>query len=158
MSTLAVSPPVPRPVCAAVVVWLAAVGAGVAETLVHLAQPAPPGPAALATRALIYAGVLALVLALPTGRNTVRWALAVLLGVVGTTSLVVEPISWLSTGASPLEYLAGAGVADVAVIVLRTAHLAAVVAALVLMFRPAANAFFRDARRARPASGAGDAS
>ena len=45
-------------------------------------------------------------LALPTGRNTVRWTLAVLLGVVGTASLVVEPLTWLATGASPVAYLA----------------------------------------------------
>ncbi|MHC1557994.1 hypothetical protein ACR9E3_03515 [Actinomycetospora sp. C-140] len=146
MSSLTAAPPVPRPVRAAVVVWLLAVGAGVAETLVHLALPDPPGPDALVKRALVYAGVVALVLALPTGRNAVRWTLAVLLGVVGTASLVVEPITWLSTGASPVEYLAGAGGAEIAVVVLRTAHLAAVVVALVLMFRPAANAFFRSSR------------
>ena len=109
MSILAVSPPVPRPVRAAVVVWLVAVGAGVAETLVHLALPDPPGPAALAKRAVIYAGVVVLVLALPKGRNVVRWTLAVLLGVVGTASLVVEPLTWLATGASPVEYLAERG-------------------------------------------------
>ncbi|GLZ45975.1 hypothetical protein Acsp06_21600 [Actinomycetospora sp. NBRC 106375] len=143
MSSLTAAPPVPRPVRAAVVVWLLAVGAGVAETLVHLALPDPPGPGALVKRALVYAGVVALVLALPSGRNVVRWTLAVLLGVVGTASLVVEPITWLSTGASPVEYLAGAGGAEIAVVVLRTAHLAAVVVALVLMFRPTANAFFR---------------
>jgi hypothetical protein len=158
MSMLAVSPPVPRPVRAAVVVWLVAVGAGVAETLVHLALPDPPGPAALAKRALIHAGVIVLVLALPEGRNTVRWTLALLLGVVGTASLVIEPLTWLATGASPVEYLAGAGVADLAVVVLRIAHLALVAAGLVLMFRPSANAFFRPARRERPGSGAAGAS
>jgi hypothetical protein len=157
MSMLAVSPPVPRPVRAAVVVWLVAVGAGVAETLVHLALPDPPGPAALAKRAVIYACVVVLVLALPEGRNIVRWTLAVL-GVVGTASLVIEPLTWLATGASPVEYLAGAGVADLAVVVLRIAHLALVAAGLVLMFRPSANAFFRPARRERPGSGAAGAS
>jgi hypothetical protein len=158
MSILAVSPPVPRPVRAAVVVWLVAVGAGVAETLVHLALPDPPGPAALAKRALIYTGVVVLVLALPGGRNTVRWTLAVLLGMVGTASLVVEPLTWLATGASPVAYLADAGVPDLAVVALRVVHLAAVVVALVLMFRPAANAFFSSRRPDRRASGAVDAS
>jgi hypothetical protein len=149
MSILAVSPPVPRPVRAAVVVWLVAVGAGVAETLVHLALPDPPGPAALAKRAVIYAGVVVLVLALPRGRNVVRWTLAVLLGVVGTASLVVEPLIWLASGASPVEYLADAGLPDLAVVVLRAVHLAAVVVALVLMFRPASNAYFSSRRPAR---------
>jgi hypothetical protein len=143
MSTTILTPPVPRPVRAAVVVWLAAVGAGVAETLVHLTGPAAPGAGALAVRAAIYTGVVALVLALRTGRDAVRWTLAVLLGVVGTLSLVLEPATWLAAGGSPVEYLAGAGVADLAIVVLRLGHLALVAVALVLMFRPAANAFFR---------------
>jgi hypothetical protein len=37
----------------------------------------------------------------------------------------------------------GAGVADLAIVVLRLGHLALVAVALVLVFRPAANAFFR---------------
>ena len=97
-------------------------------------------------------------LALPRGRNTVRWTLAVLLGVVGTASLVVEPLTWLATGASPVAYLADAGVPDLAVVVLRIVHLVAVVVALVLMFRPEANAFFSSRRPARRGSGAGVAS
>jgi hypothetical protein len=36
-----------------------------------------------------------------------------------------------------------AGVADLAVVVLRLLHLAAVAGAMILVFRPAANAFFR---------------
>jgi hypothetical protein len=137
------APPVPRPLRAAVVVWLAAVGAGVAETLVHLASSAAPGPGALVVRAAIYAVVVALVLSLRTGRDLVRWSLALLLGVVGTLSLVVEPATWLAAGGSPVEYLAGAGAADLAIVALRLGHLACVAVALVLMFRPAANAFFR---------------
>ncbi|TDQ61270.1 hypothetical protein EV188_103777 [Actinomycetospora succinea] len=146
MSNLAV----PRPVRAAVVVWLVAVGAGVAETLVHLALPDPPGPAALLKRAVVSAGVVILVLALPEGRNIVRWTLAVLFGLLGIAVLVVEPITWLAAGELPAGQLA--------VAVLRALHLAALVVALVLMFRPAANAFFRSARRVTPASGAGVAS
>ncbi|GAA4735934.1 hypothetical protein [Actinomycetospora chibensis] len=158
MSILAVSSPVPRSLRAAVVVWLIAVGAGVAETLVHLALPDPPGPAALAKRAVIYAGGVVLVLALPEGRTLVRWTVAVLLGVVGTASLVVAPLTWLASGASPVDHLAAAGAPDLAVAALRVVHLAAVVVALVLMFRPSVNAFFSSRRPARRASGAGDAS
>lgn len=147
MPTLTVSSPVPRPVPrpvrAAVVVWFVAVAAGVAETLVHLVGPDAAGPAALAVRAAIYAAVVVLVLALRTGRDLVRWSLALLLGVVGTFSLVVEPLTWWAAGGSPVAYLADAGGAELAVVALRLAHLAAVVVALVLMFRPAANSFFR---------------
>jgi hypothetical protein len=100
----------------------------------------------LAFAAAVYAVVVALVLSLRTGRDAVRWTLAVLLGVVGTASLVVEPLAWLASGASPVEYLAGAGVGDLAIVALRVVPLAAVVVALVLMFRPASNAFFASAR------------
>jgi hypothetical protein len=65
---------------------------------------------------------------------------------------------WLATGASPVAYLADAGVPDLAVVALRVVHLAAVVVALVLMFRPEANAFFSSRRPDRRASGAVDAS
>ena len=85
-------------------------------------------------------------LALPEGRNTVRWTLAVLFGLLGIAVLLVEPITWLADGGSPATYLAGATIADVALVALRVVHLAAVVVALVLMFRPAANAFFRAGR------------
>ncbi|MDD7940746.1 hypothetical protein PHK61_20180 [Actinomycetospora lutea] len=143
MSTPTVSPPVPRPVRAAVVVWLVAVGAGVAETLVRLALPDPPGPGALVKRAVIAAGLVVLVLALREGRTVVRWLLALLMGVVGTLAAVAEPITWLAAGGSPATSLAGAGVAELGVVGLRVTYLAAVLVALVLVFRPAANAFFR---------------
>jgi len=135
--------PVPLPVHLAVLVWLAAVGAGVGEAMVRTALPDPPTPGELATRFAIYAAVVALVLALFTGRNAIRWALAVLLGGVGTLSLVAEPVSWLASGGSPADFLATADGSALLVTGLRVAHMTAVVAALVLMFRPAANAYFR---------------
>ena len=98
-------------------------------------------------RFAIYTVVVALVLALRTGRNAVRWALALLLGGVGMLSLVVEPLAWVLAGGSPATFLAGADGATRLITGLRLAHVAAVLAALVLMFRPRANAFFRSARR-----------
>ncbi len=86
---------VPVPVRLSVLGWLTAVAAGAVEALVRMVLPDPPTPGQLAGRFAIYAVVVALVLALRTGRNAVRWALAVLLGGVGTLSLVIEPLSWL---------------------------------------------------------------
>jgi hypothetical protein len=127
-----------------VLLWLAAIGAGVAEALVHLLLPDPPTVGGLAARFGLYAVLGVLVLALGTGRNPVRWTVAVLLGGFGTISLVVEPMSWLLAGGSPGLFLVTADAPALVAACLRVAHLVAVFSALVLMFRPAANAWFRD--------------
>jgi hypothetical protein len=133
----------PAAVQMSVVLWLAAIGAGAAEALVYLLLPEPPTPAELAARFGIYAVLTVLVLALRTGRNVVRWTVAVLLGVIGTLSLVAEPVSWLLAGGSPGEFLVMADAPELVAATLRFAHLVAVFSALTLMFRPAANAWFR---------------
>ena len=135
--------PVPAAVSLSVLLWLAAIGAGVAEALVHLLTPVAPTLPALAARFGLYAVLAVLVLALRTGRDAVRWAVAVLLGGVGTASLVVEPIGWLVGGGSPAAFLAAADLPTLLAAGLRVAHVAAVVSALVLMFRSSANAWFR---------------
>ncbi|MBW0104951.1 hypothetical protein [Pseudonocardia sp. KRD291] len=150
--TTDVRAPRPRPVRApaavrsAVVLWLGAILAGVAEAFVHLALPDPPAAGDLAVRFGIYLVLGALVLALRTGRNAVRWAVAVLMGVVGTLSLVVEPLGWVLGGGSPVAWLSTAGAPELLAAGLRVVHLVAVAAALVTMFRPSATAFFRGRR------------
>ena len=133
----------PAAVQLSVVLWLAAIGAGAAEALVHLLLPQPPTLGQLAARFGIYAVLTVLVLALRTGRNSVRWTVAVLLGGFGTVSLVIEPVSWLLAGGSPGLFLVVADAPALVAAVLRIAHLVAVFSALVLMFRPTANAWFR---------------
>ncbi len=133
----------PAAVQLSVVLWLAAIGAGATEALVHLLLPQPPTLGQLAARFGIYAVLTVLVLALRTGRNSVRWTVAVLLGGFGTVSLVIEPMSWLLAGGSPGLFLVTADAPALVAAVLRIAHLVAVFAALVLMFRPTANAWFR---------------
>lgn len=134
---------VPVQVRLSILGWLTAVAAGVAEALVRIVLPDPPTPGQLAARFAIYSVIVALMLALRTGRNVVRWALAVLLGGVGTVSLVIEPLSWLLAGGSPAAFFTSADGPTLLVTGLRVVHLLAVLAALVLMFRPRANAFFR---------------
>ncbi|HYH30111.1 MAG TPA: hypothetical protein VD903_06965 [Pseudonocardia sp.] len=144
MTTTAARPvPVPEPVRLSLLLWLIAIAAGAAEALVHLLLPVPPTPAQLGARFAIYAVLTVLVLSLRTGRNAVRWAVAVLLGGFGTVSLVVEPVSSLLAGGSPGAFLAAADVPTLLGAGLRVVHVVAVLAALVLMFRPAANAWFR---------------
>jgi hypothetical protein len=136
-----------RPVAVrrSILLWLAAIGAGVAEALVHVAQADAPSTGALAVRFTIYAALTALVLALRTGRNAVRWVVAVLLGGIGTLSLVVEPVSWWTAGGSVPAFLAAADGPTLLITGLRLFHVLAVLAALVLVFRPQANRFFRTA-------------
>jgi hypothetical protein len=52
-------------------------------------------------------------------------------------------VSWLLAGGSPGLFLVTAEAPALVAAVLRIAHLVAVFSALALMFRPAANAWFR---------------
>ncbi|MCE3555609.1 hypothetical protein LWC33_29715 [Pseudonocardia sp. RS11V-5] len=133
----------PPAVTLAVALWFTALGCGVAGTLVRLATPEPPGLVALAVRFAIYLGLAGLVLGLYSGRDAVRWAVALLMGLLGTASLVVEPLRWLAGGGAVPEFLAAADGPTIVIGVLRAVHVAAVLTALIMMFRPAANDWFR---------------
>jgi hypothetical protein len=143
MTSLAVRTAPPPTVQLSVLLWLGAIGAGAAEALVHLLLPAPPTAGQLATRFGIYAVLTVLVLALRTGRNAVRWTVAVLLAGFGTLSLVIEPISWLFAGGSPGLFLVTADAPALVAAALRIAHIVAVLSATALMFGPSANSWFR---------------
>lgn len=135
-------PGVPGAVTLSIAVWLSAILAGVVEALVHRWLPDPPSGGALAVRFGIYLVLAVLVLSLRSGRNAVRLAVALLLGGLGTLSLLVEPVTWLLDGGSPVAFLAAADTATLLATALRVLHLVAVAVALVLMFRPSASAFF----------------
>lgn len=144
-----ISTSVPPTVRLSTGLWLAAIGLGAAEAVVRLALPGPSTGAELAVRFGIYAALAVLVAGLLSGHNVVRWVVALLLGGVGTVSLVVEPFAWLLLGGSPADFLAAADGPTLLVVALRLAHLGAVLAALVLMFRPASTTFFRSRGRPR---------
>jgi hypothetical protein len=143
----------PASVRLSIVLWLAAIAAGAAEALVHLLLPNPPGPEQLGIRFALYVVLAALVLALRSGRGAVRWAVVVLLGGIGTVSLVIEPITWLLAGGSPGDFLVTADAATLLAAALRVAHIAAVFAALALLLRPSASAYFRRRRPLECANG-----
>lgn len=133
---------VPAAVRLSVAGWLTTIAAGAAEALAWTGMPNPPTSGQLAVRFAIYAVLVVLVLALLSGRNVVRWAVAALLGGIGTLSLIIEPVSWLTTGGSPATFLLTADGPTLLIAGLRVVHLVAVLAALVLMFTPRASAFF----------------
>ena len=72
-----------------------------------------------------------------------RIVLTGLLGGFGLLSLLVEPAGWVLAGGSVVAFLGAADVLTWVVVLVRALHVAAVVVALMAMFRPAANAYFR---------------
>jgi hypothetical protein len=144
---------VPRAVQMAFVLWLVAVGAGVAEMIVRAIDSLAAGAGAevggVVIRVIVYTVVVYVATRMRLGKGWARNTLAILLGVIGTLSLVVDPISWLAQGNSPREVFAEADLLFAFVAPIRVVHLAAVLGALVFMFRPAANAYFRANARKR---------
>ena len=146
----------PNDVRASFVLWLAAVGAGVFETILAVIE-AVSGQLALgiggviggvSMRLLIFSVVVYVASRMLRGRNWARFVLAIGLGVLGTLSIVIGPVSWLAEGHPIGEFVAGADLMLLIFASSRVVHLSAVFAALVLMFRPAANDYFRAARSA----------
>jgi hypothetical protein len=164
------SPPpgVPKAVQASFLLWLTAVAAGVLETIIRAFDALAMGWASgsggetdvtgaisgVVIRAIVYTLVVHIITRMRLGKRWARLTLAVLLGGIGTLSLVIDPISWLAGGNSLSEVFTQANLLFFLITPIRTVHLAAVIAALVLMFLPTANTYFRTSRSVkRQASG-----
>jgi hypothetical protein len=148
-------PAIPTQLQASLRLWLLAVAAGLFETALVVvdATNGEVGSAAqvavgVAVRLLVFTAAVCLAIQLRLGKNWARVALAVLLGGIGTGSLVIGPVTWLAEGGSPTEALAAADLGSVLFAASRVVHLGAVIAALLLMFHPAANAYIRATTRA----------
>ncbi|MBB4677719.1 hypothetical protein [Crossiella cryophila] len=116
------------------------------ETVLGVLEHSPTLDEALAPvgiRVVVTAILVPLILAFRQGRGWARIALALLLGVAGTLSLVVELISWLAEGNDPVALFAGTDTGFLVFAVVRALHIAAVFGALALMFTPNANGWFR---------------
>ena len=145
----------PRQLRASSWFWLVAVAAGLFETTLVLidATGGEVGSVAevavgVSVRLLAFTGLVYLAVRLRQGRNWARIALAVLYGGFGTLSLVIGPVTWLAEGGSLADAMAAA-VGSLLFAASRLVHLAAIIAALILMFHPAANAYIRETRRTR---------
>jgi hypothetical protein len=153
------SPPpgVPKEVQASFLLWLTAVAAGVLETIIRIIDALAMGfvsgsggeadltglISGVVIRVIIYTLVVYIITRMRLGKRWARLTLAVLLG---TLSLVIDPISWLAGGNSLSDVFTEADLLFFLIAPIRTVHLAAVIAALVLMFLPSANTYFRDSR------------
>ena len=145
----------PRQLRASFWFWLVAVAAGLFETTLVVidATAGEAGSVAevavgVSVRLLAFTGLVYLAVRLRQGRNWARIALAVLYGGFGTLSLVIGPVTWLAEGGSLADAMAAA-VGSLLFAGRRLVHLAAIIAALILMFHPAANAYIRETRRTR---------
>ena len=131
-------PTVPSTVRAAFLFWLGALAAGGVEMFLH-----DVGLTGLAVRLSIYAVVIATALRMRAGRNWARLTLAVGLGVVGTLSLVIEPVTWLLEGHAISDVVQRSDLTGAFVALSRGAHLLCVWIAIPLMFSAGANAYFK---------------
>ena len=152
------SPPpgVPKEVQASFLLWLSAVAAGVIETIIRVINSLIVGSTSggeadltgVAIRVIVYTVAVYIIAQMRLGKRWARLTLAVLLGGIGTLSLVIDPISWLAGGNSLGEVFPQADLLFFIIAPIRAVHLAAVIAALVFMFLPAANMYFRSASSA----------
>ena len=152
----------PKEVQASFLLWLTAVAAGVLETIIRLINELFIGLASgsggeadltgtissVVVRVIVYTVAVYLIAQMRRGKRWARLTLAVLLGAIGTLSLVIDPISWLAGGNSLGEVFTEADLLFILIAPIRAVHLVAVIAALVFMFLPAANNYFRAARSA----------
>ena len=140
----------PQEIKTSALLWLIAVAAGMFETGLTVLDAMSGGPGltgpmlvGVLFRLAIFGTVGVLIADLRLGRNWSRVTLAVLVGGAATLSLVVGPAQWLAAGHSPMEAVRAADLISTLVAGSRAAHLSAAAGALILMFRPAANAYFR---------------
>jgi hypothetical protein len=156
-------PGVPKEVQASFLLWLTAVAAGVLETVIRITDALLIGSASgsggeadligaisnVVIRVIVYTLVVYIITRMRLGKGWARLTLAALLGGIGTLSLVIDPISWLAGGNSLSDVFTEANLLFFLIAPIRIVHLAAVIAALVLMFLPAANTYFRTSRSVR---------
>ncbi|MFF0270981.1 hypothetical protein [Kribbella sp. NPDC004536] len=141
-------PAPPLAVRGATTLWLAAVGAGVAESVLGVLGAIADGVPVLglmvqiAFRAIVYGGLFVVIdRYFRPGVRWSRWLLTGLLGTVGIGSLLVGPIGWLlHNGDFGTLHWSASFVAFAAI---RCVHISAVIGAIVLSFQPDANRWFR---------------
>ncbi|MFI5715211.1 hypothetical protein [Nocardia sp. NPDC051750] len=150
MSESGVDRPRPGAVTTAFLALVTAVGFGVAEAGVHtvgqLGEPAADlGSVAggLLVRAVIYTVVLGVAWRMLRGDRWARLMLTFGIGLIGSASLLVEPIAALAAAGSIGGALPDPTVENILVVLTRVGHICAVLVAIPAMYTPAARAWFR---------------
>lgn len=140
VSALSGSAPRPTAVAVACAGFVTALAAGLAEGLLRAARDG--APASLLPRAVIYALVGLAVWRMSGGDRIARLLLAVGIGVVGTASLVVEPLAVLLSARALRDPFLALTPTGTVLLTCRIVHLAAVAVAVPALFTPAARAWF----------------
>lgn len=145
--------PRPQSVTLAFRALVAAVGFGVAETAVHSSGQfgQSTGLGALAAGWLLRTGIYVVVLVVAWrmlhGDRWARLMLALGIGVLGTASLLVEPLTALLAADSAGDLLPDTTVENALVAITRIGHICAVLIAIPAMYTPQARAWFTRMRR-----------
>jgi len=129
---------IPAEIRVAFLLWMGALAAGAIEIALHDVELAD-----LAMRLSVYAVVTAIALRMRAGRNWARLTLAVGLGIFGTLSLMIEPATWLLDGNSLVDAIARTDLTGALVATSRILHVLCVWVAVLFMFRPRANTYFK---------------
>lgn len=145
----------PSAVRTAYALWLTAVAAGAFETVLAVGRMTADGTGSaagigvgLAVRLAVFTAAVLIARRMRTGARWARLTLAIGLGVLGTASMAAQPLGHLLDGGSIAAALAQASALDLVFGASRAVHVTAVLTAVFLMFRPAADAYFR-----KPAGG-----
>lgn len=140
---------IPSDIKKSYLLWLVAVGAGVFEMAIAVTQMLSSGSEAgmgimiqVGIRSLIFAAFVYVIVKMQRGNQWARIVLTILLGGIGTVSLLMDPIQWLMEGNSLDTALTGMTVSSTLFGISRIVHLASVIAALIFMYRPSANKYF----------------
>lgn len=134
--------------------WLIAIAAGVFEMIIAVIEmlSGDSGEAngiliAAGIRTIIFAALVYIIVKMYRGQNWARIALAILLGGIGTLSLIIDPVQWIIEGNPLNEAFANMTAYSILFGISRVIHLTSVIAAFILMFRPAANGYYRAVAR-----------
>ncbi len=140
---------IPSDIQKSYLLWLVAIGAGLFEMAVAVTQMLSSGSEAgfgimiqVGIRSLIFAALGYVIVKMRRGKHWARIVLTILLGGIGTVSLLIDPIQWLLEGNSLDTAFTGMTVSSSLFGISRIVHLASVVAALIFMYRPSANKYF----------------
>lgn len=98
-------------------------------------------------RSVIYTIFIIITIQMRKQKNWARLVLAIGLGIVGTLSLVIDPISWLMEGHAISEAFVGLDLFAVLFTLSRIIHIACVFVALFWMFRPNSNNYFHKSQQ-----------